>query len=149
MSQSNISQAYNSSQKLGASASQTEARALLETARRMSVAKERMEDLDEYRAALRLNWRLWTIFQADVASDDNPLPPGIKANILSLSVFIDKHTVGALTEPEERRLGAGPGGIADPRDCRREQRRHRRKSAAGASAVRGRRSRRRNSARAL
>ena len=104
MSQSNSSQAYNSSQKLGASASQTEARALLETARRMSIAKERMEDLDEYRAALRLNWRLWTIFQADVASDDNPLPPGIKANILSLSVFIDKHTVGALTEPEERRL---------------------------------------------
>ncbi|MDP6717435.1 MAG: flagellar biosynthesis regulator FlaF [Pirellulaceae bacterium] len=104
MSQSNISQAYNSSQKLGASASQTEARALLETARRMAVAKERMEDLDEYRAALRLNWRLWTIFQADVASDENPLPPGIKANILSLSVFIDKHTVGALTEPEERRL---------------------------------------------
>ena len=104
MSQSNISQAYNSSQKLGAPASQTEARALLETARRLSVAKEQMENLDEYRIALRLNRRLWTIFQADVASDENPLPPGIKANILSLSVFIDKHTVGALTEPEERRL---------------------------------------------
>ena len=104
MSQSNINQAYISSQKLGASASQTEARALLETARRMSVAKEHMDDLDEFRAALRLNWRLWTIFQADVASDENLLPPGIKANILSLSVFIDKHTVGALTEPEERRL---------------------------------------------
>lgn len=104
MSQNNSNQAYSSSQKLGASASQTEARALLETARRMSVAKEQMENLDEYRAALRLNWRLWTIFQADVSSEDNPLPPGIKANILSLSVFIDKHTVGALTEPEERRL---------------------------------------------
>ena len=104
MSQNSSNQAYSSSQKLGASASQTEARALLETARRMSVAKEQMENLDEYRAALRLNWRLWTIFQADVSSKENPLPPGIKANILSLSVFIDKHTVGALTEPEERRL---------------------------------------------
>jgi flagellar biosynthesis activator protein FlaF len=104
MSQNNSSQAYSSSQKLGASAIQTEARALLETARRMSVAKEQMENLDEYRAALRLNWRLWTIFQADVSSAENALPPGIKANILSLSVFIDKHTVGALTEPEERRL---------------------------------------------
>jgi hypothetical protein len=39
--------------------SQTEARTLLEIAQHMSVAKENMDDLDEYRAALRLNWRLY------------------------------------------------------------------------------------------
>ena len=62
------------------------------------------DDVDAYKAALRLNWRLWTIFQADISTPENPLPLDIKENILSLSVFIDKHTVAALAEPEMRKL---------------------------------------------
>src|SRR3546814_10081645 len=68
----------------------------------MAGAQADMSDADAYRAALRLNWRLWTIIQADVSAPENPLPSDIKQNILSLSVFIDKHTVGALAEPEAR-----------------------------------------------
>ena len=104
MSQSSSSDAYRSSQKLGAEARQTEARALLETARALSEAQNNIDDLDSYRAALRLNWRLWTIFQSDVSSAENPLPDEIKQNILNLSVFIDKHTVDALANPEARKL---------------------------------------------
>ena len=104
MSQGNSSDAYRSSQKLGAEARQTEARALLETARALSEARDNIEDLDSFRAALRLNWRLWTIFQSDVSSVENPLPDEIKQNILNLSVFIDKHTVDALATPEARKL---------------------------------------------
>ncbi len=95
---------YRSSQKLGAGARQTEARALTETARALADAQENMEDLSSYRAALRLNWRLWTIFQSDVSAAENPLPEDIKQNILNLSVFIDKHTVDALSNPEGRKL---------------------------------------------
>jgi flagellar biosynthesis activator protein FlaF len=104
MSQSQISQAYGSTQKLGAEARQTEARALLEAARRMSEAQDRPDDREEYRAALRLNWRLWTIIQSDIVSDENALPAEIKANIMSLSVFIDKHTVGALAGPDVAKM---------------------------------------------
>ncbi len=103
MQPNNSSQAYQSSQKLGSSARQTEAQALLETARMMD-ASINGEDSDTYRAALRLNWRLWTIIQADVSSVENPLPDDIRQNILSLSVFIDKHTVNALAEPSGRKL---------------------------------------------
>lgn len=95
---------YRSSQRLGGEARQTEARALMETARALADAQENMDDLGAYRAALRLNWRLWTIFQSDVSSADNPLPQEIKQNILNLSVFIDKHTVDALANPEGRKL---------------------------------------------
>lgn len=105
MSQTQSNQAYQSSQKLGAGARQTEARALLEAARRLSVVKsEGSDDLTEYRAALRLNWRLWTIIQSDIASEENALPSEIKANVMSLSIFIDKHTVGALAEPDTSKL---------------------------------------------
>lgn len=104
MSQIQSSQAYRSSQKLGAGARQTEARALLEAARRLSEAGKESDTDGEYRAALRLNWRLWTIIQSDITSEENPLPSEIKANIMSLSIFIDKHTVGALAEPDLNKL---------------------------------------------
>ena len=99
MSDSNANQVYGNSQKLAASPRQTEARALLEAARRMGDARGNMQDLPAYRAALRLNWRLWTIIQADVSSLENPLPADVKNNVLSLSIFIDKQTVAALAEP--------------------------------------------------
>ena len=104
MLQTHSNQAYQTSQKLGAGARQTEARALMEAARRMSTVKENGDDRSEYRAALRLNWRLWTIIQSDIASEENALPLEIKANVMSLSIFIDKHTVGALAEPDNGKL---------------------------------------------
>ena len=103
MQQSNKSQAYRSSQRLGTQPRDTEAQALLEAARRLDGAMDGT-DREAYRAALRLNWRLWTIIQADVTSEDSPLPDEIRQNILSLSVFIDKHTVKALAEPDVNRL---------------------------------------------
>ena len=96
MQQSNKSQAYRSSQRLGSAARDTEAQALLEAARRLDAAMNGT-DRDAYRAALRLNWRLWTIIQADVSSDGSPLPNDIRQNILSLSVFIDKRSNSAPT----------------------------------------------------
>jgi len=105
MSQNSSNRAYQTSQKLGANPRQTEARALMEAARRLSEVPVDGEKHDEYRASLRLNWRLWTIIQSDIASNENPLPSEIKANIMSLSIFIDKHTVGALAEPDTRKLG--------------------------------------------
>ena len=104
MQQSNQSRAYRSSQRLGSNARDTEAQALLEAARRLDAAMRNENDSDAYRSALRLNWRLWTIIQADVSSDGSPLPPEIRQNILSLSVFIDRHTVKALAEPNVARL---------------------------------------------
>lgn len=106
MSDSNSSHAYGESQKLAAGPRQTEARALLEAARRMADARGKMQDLVGYRAALRLNWRLWTIIQADVSSRENPLPEDVKNNVLSLSIFIDKQTVAALAEPNANILSS-------------------------------------------
>ena len=104
MQRSNQSQAYRSSQRLGSNARDTEAQALLEAARRLDSATGSETDRDAYRAALRLNWRLWTIIQADVSSEGSPLPDEIRQNILSLSVFVDRHTVKALAEPSNTKL---------------------------------------------
>jgi flagellar protein FlaF len=40
---------------------------------------------------------LWSIIQADVAEKDNALPEELKANLMSLSIFVDKQTSKGLT----------------------------------------------------
>jgi flagellar protein FlaF len=102
----NMLSAYSKSQSSAGNPRQTEARALTEAARRLATARERFDtDRSEYEQALRLNWRLWTIIQADVSSAENPLPPDLRANIISLSIFIDKQTLSALGEPNANKLG--------------------------------------------
>jgi len=54
--------------------------------------------------AVRLNWRLWTIFQASLFEPDCPLPVELRDNLLSLSNFVDRHTAGIITDPDPAKL---------------------------------------------
>ncbi|HOW53391.1 MAG TPA: flagellar biosynthesis regulator FlaF [Syntrophorhabdaceae bacterium] len=57
--------------------------------------------LDE---ALRFNQRIWTIFQDEMIREDNQLPGDVRANILNLSVFIDKRIVEIMKKPAPEKL---------------------------------------------
>lgn len=56
-------------------------------------------DIEELRTAVRLNWRLWTIFQAELLAPDCPLPAEIRNNVLSLAAFVDKRTMDIISVP--------------------------------------------------
>lgn len=83
---------------------QTEGWALLEAAKRMAsaivsgdpAAKETKENMKN---ALRLNWRLWTIFQAELLDESCTVPDEIRVNMLTLCQFVDKQTVKILVNP--------------------------------------------------
>jgi flagellar protein FlaF len=49
------------------------------------------------------NRKLWTIFQADLAQPGNALPDEVKARLISLSFFVQRHTdkisAGASVQP--------------------------------------------------
>lgn len=88
---------------------QTEAWALLEAAKRMAVSIMASGDdpkvvRNARKAALRLNWRLWTIFQAELTVERSEVPQDIRVNMLTLCKFVDKHTVGALANPTPEAL---------------------------------------------
>lgn len=88
---------------------QTEAWALLEAARRMAVSithdgPDEKATKEARKAALRLNWRLWTIFQAELVVEKPEIPQEIRINMLTLCNFVDKHTVGALARPTPEAL---------------------------------------------
>lgn len=80
----------------------SEAWALLEAARQLHQAKDR--SLDEFRAALRANWRLWTIFQASLLEPDCTMPALIRGNLLGLANFIDRTTVELLTQSQPGKI---------------------------------------------
>ena len=84
---------------------QTEAWALTEAARRMSEAQRDGAGADDILAAVRLNWRLWTIFQAELTNPSNELPLELRQNMLSLCNFVDKTTVDIIAEPQGAKLG--------------------------------------------
>ncbi len=50
---------------------------------------------------MKYNQLLWSIIQADVSEDKNDLPEELKANLMSLSIFVDKQTSKGLTDPTE------------------------------------------------
>ena len=71
----------------------TEAWALTEAARRMKAAQDEPGNLQNFLDTLRLNWRLWTIFQAELSSPETPVPASIRQNMLSLCNYVDRVTV--------------------------------------------------------
>jgi flagellar protein FlaF len=58
-------------------------------------------DLDE---ALNYNRKLWTLLVSAVIAEDNPLPVGIKTNILSLANFIFNQTFKVAANPTREGL---------------------------------------------
>ncbi|HJT08564.1 MAG TPA: flagellar biosynthesis regulator FlaF [Stellaceae bacterium] len=80
----------------------SEAWALLEAARLMDGAKSKGPA--ELLAALRKNWRLWTIFQAELIDADCKLPPALRGNLLGLANFIDHHTARLLANPDPKKI---------------------------------------------
>ena len=88
----------------GASApGEIEAWGLTQAALRLSEAQEKAEK-QAMIDAVRLNWRLWTIFQAELLDPDSTVQTDIRTNILSLAQYIDKHTVDFLAKPSPDQL---------------------------------------------
>jgi len=107
----------------------TEAWALLEAARELSHTKS--GPVDPFRAALRQNWRLWTIFQASLLDPACTMPSPIRGNLLGLANFIDKRTAELLAKPDPAgvepliniNVQIGEGLLAGARSSQEQQQR--------------------------
>src|SRR5262245_41719645 len=77
-----------------------EGMALITAARRIADAKQASDGPAALLQALRQNWQLWTIFQAELCAPDCPVPRAIRQNLLSLANFIDKKTIELLRSPD-------------------------------------------------
>jgi flagellar protein FlaF len=103
MSQDKL-QAYTQTQKSSMSSREIEAMAFTKAALKLEDTKKSLDDYDAYASALKFNQLLWTIIQADIVDQENQLPNQLKANILSLSIFVDRQTIKALADTSEKHL---------------------------------------------
>lgn len=83
----------------------TEAWALGEASRRLALAARTDDQGVSLREALRLNQRLWSIFQAALTEADCPLPREIRDNVLALSIMVDRHVMARLGDLDGSKIG--------------------------------------------
>jgi flagellar biosynthesis activator protein FlaF len=98
---------YRAVQKTTISGRELEASVLTQSALRLTDCQNNWDAPDKdvkLKEALTHNQRIWTIFQAELSRDDNPLPKKLREDILSLSVFIDKRTYDIMTFSEPAKL---------------------------------------------
>ncbi|MBI5063912.1 MAG: flagellar biosynthesis regulator FlaF [Desulfatitalea sp.] len=105
--QSNAVKTYQNVLKETMSGRETEARVLTQGALKLIEcqknwdAPDRNSRLDN---ALRYNQRLWSIFQVELAKEDNPLPANIKTNMILLSRFVDRRIFETMAFPSPEKL---------------------------------------------
>jgi flagellar protein FlaF len=100
-------EAYESVNKSTLSGREIEAAVLTKAARKLKVCQDNW-DADDRQAnldlALKFNQRIWSIFQGELAREDNPLPRKIKVDLLSLSAFIDRRIFEIIANPAPEKL---------------------------------------------
>jgi flagellar biosynthesis activator protein FlaF len=67
----------------------------------MDAAKCDPDDLKGRVDALDWNRRMWAVLGSDCQSPDNQLPPALRASIISLSIWVSKHTSLVIRKQEE------------------------------------------------
>lgn len=100
-------EAYKTVQSNNMSGREIEAAALTRCALMLSNCQQNWDAPDREEVlsgALRINQRVWSILQAELAQDDNPLPLDVRKNILTLSIFIDKRIIDVMAYPAPEKL---------------------------------------------
>lgn len=105
--QSNAVKTYQNVHKETMSGRETEARVLTQGALKLIDCQKNWDAPDRNTRldnALRYNQRLWSIFQVEVTKPDNPLPTGIKTNMVLLSRFVDRRIFETMAFPSPEKL---------------------------------------------
>jgi len=93
--------AYQTARERAESPRETEYRLFGEVTRSlMAAADAGVEDMQTRMSALDWNRRLWTTLAGDCSRTDNALPIGVRAQIISLSLWVNRHTSAVMRQEE-------------------------------------------------
>lgn len=100
---------YRNVQKMTLTGRELEAAVLTKAAQKLTLCQNNWEASNReanLKEALRYNQQVWTVFQTELASPENPLPKKLKEDLLSLSAFIDKRIFEIMSFPTPEKLNA-------------------------------------------
>src|SRR5690348_18106205 len=92
-------QAYQTAAQKTESPRQTEYRAFAVATRGLiDAAALPPTEIGRRGEALARNRRLWTLLASDCAAEGNTLPQSLRAQIISLSIFVDRHSSAVMRQ---------------------------------------------------
>ncbi len=95
-------QAYQTAQKSAETPRQMEYRLFAQVTHALLEAEKRTSILDKIRIdALDWNRRVWSTLSTDCGAEGNQLPDELRAGIVSLSIWVSKHTSAVMRGEEE------------------------------------------------
>ncbi|OGW54433.1 MAG: flagellar biosynthesis regulator FlhF [Nitrospirae bacterium RBG_13_43_8] len=102
-------EAYQKALKVTMSSREIESAVLTKAALKLKECQDNWDTQDRdvrLDEALRFNQLVWSIFQAELMKDDNPLPVQLRQDILGLSAFVDKRIFEVMAFPSPEKLNA-------------------------------------------
>lgn len=87
---------YKTAQATTENPRQTEYRLFAEVTKSLISNKDKERVDPESIKAIDWNRRLWITLQSDLAGDDNGFPDDLRANLISLAIWVDKHSLKAM-----------------------------------------------------
>ena len=104
MTRSHAIEAYGRRSRPGLGPRAAEAHAFAKAARLLEDARHATGDRAMRAQALRFNRLIWTILQAELSAPGNGLPSMLRADLISLSLYVDRQTATALADSDPRHL---------------------------------------------
>jgi flagellar biosynthesis activator protein FlaF len=103
-------QTYATAQHTSIGLRELERRALARAIHELSVVRDNYTPGKEgyalYTDALKFNQKLWTLIQSNIVDNPTEGTPELRANFLELSLFVDRHTLQAMRDPNPESLTA-------------------------------------------
>ena len=99
--------AYKKVEQETLSGREVESKVLLKAAKKLKECQDNWESADRDKKldeSLKFNQLIWSIFQTELAAEDNPLPKSLRLNLLRLSAFIDGRSLETMAYPESDKL---------------------------------------------
>jgi flagellar protein FlaF len=101
--------AYQTTAKKAMSGRELEAHALTSAAMKLKAFQtswdpESESGYPDLARAVQHNQKLWSIFQAELSSEENPLPAALREQLLSISLFVDKQSFDVLAYPSREKI---------------------------------------------
>ena len=94
-------QAYQKAQTSAESPSQVEYRLFAQVTNSLMLIKDRGIRDQEMVKALDWNRRMWSVFSSDCGAEGNGLPDQLRGSIISLSIWVSKHSSAVMRGTEE------------------------------------------------
>jgi flagellar biosynthesis activator protein FlaF len=103
----NPTEVYTNMQKEALSGRELEASVLARAGVMLKQVKDNWDSpgrAEKLMEAIKFNQKVWSFFQAELSSPENPLPKKLKEDILNLSIFVDKRLFEIMSFPDPEKL---------------------------------------------